>query len=229
MSIDASLTKLMPGLSAQERAILILGAFKSKTPEDPNWRITMPPHQSPELSRLVGLVNACGLQVASLIVSIKKEVEKLELHVLHLDTLLRWDLHVAEIDQAAQFAREPVTAGADQADLDLLLEKPYKLSEERVALSTVIEGLVTELQAHVQVFWEDARAIEIVLDEVAAEFGGEDPLRARFRELLDKMKAGLTHLNGVLEVMDAAAELQEPDEDNLADLRALVERAASSS
>jgi len=33
----------------------------------------------------------------------------------------------------------------------------------------------------------------------------------------------------VLEVMDAAVELKEPDEDNLADLRALVDRAASRS
>ena len=178
----------MPALSARERAILILGSFKSKSPENPDWRTTMLPHQPVELDRLTGLVNACGVQVASLIASLRKEVEKLELHVLHLDTLLRWDLNVAEIDQAAQLAREPVTAGADQADLHLLLEKPYKLSEERVALSTVIEGEVAGLQALVQVFWEEARAIEIVIDEVAAGFAGEDPLRPRIHELLDKSK-----------------------------------------
>lgn len=75
--------------------------------------------------------------------------------------------------------------------------------------------------------WEDVRAIEIVIEEIAAEFGEEDPLRPRIREALDKAKAGLTYLNRVLEVLDAAVELQEPAEDNLTDLRAIVERRAS--
>ena len=216
----------MPALTGQERAILILGAFKSRTIEDLDWRITMPPHQSPELNRLIGLLNACGVQVASLITSLKKEVEKLELRVVLLDTLLRWGLNVAEIDHAAQLSREPEPAKekAKLEDLQLLLDKPYRHGKERVVLSSVIEARVAEVQAGVQLLWEDARAIEIVIDEIAAEFGGVDPLRPLFRELLDKTKAGLTNLNGVLEVMDAAVELKEPDEDNVADLRAIVER-----
>ena len=34
VSIEARLTGLMPALSARERAVLILGAFKNKTPEE---------------------------------------------------------------------------------------------------------------------------------------------------------------------------------------------------
>lgn len=98
-------------------------------------------------------------------------------------------------------------------NLQLLLEKPFKCPEGRGALSAVIEARVAEVQAGVQVLWEEVRAI--------------DPLRPRFRELLDKMKAGLTHLNSVLEVQDAAAELKEPDEGNLADLRALASETVS--
>ncbi len=110
------------------------------------------------------------------------------------------------------------------AHLQLALEKPHKLSGERVGLSEVIGEQTARIQAGMRMRWEDVRALEIVIDEIAAEFGGEDPLRPLIREALDKAKAGLTFLNRLLEVHDQAVELQEPDEDNLADLRALVER-----
>ncbi len=345
-SIDARLTKLMPALSARERAVLILGSFKNKTLEDPKWRNTMPPDQSAELSRLIGLINACGVQLAHLITFLEGEVEKLELRIVHLITLRSWELNLAEIDYAAALlVREPLTETAYQglvrkasneyvplaklaetlaekerawsdddlesvrwagdlvvkqeawlrlvqgaaarllaaasagdleakgsgkamrikrgsfdawlgradtlhpewaggydvrpddgaarvdgdrktlAHLQLALEKPVSDSSGgRTSLSTVIEGHIAALQAGIQMRWEDVRAIEIVIYEIAAEFGGEDPLRPLIREVLDKAKAGLTFLNRLLEWQDAAAELKEPDDDNLAALRALVER-----
>ena len=108
-SIDARLNKVMPGLSARERAILILGSFKSKTPEDPKWRNTMPPDQVPEFNRLIGLIGACGVQLAHLVTFLEGEVEKLELRVLLLHLLDSWNLNLAEIDYAAALvAREPI-------------------------------------------------------------------------------------------------------------------------
>ena len=41
MSLDTRLQKLMPALSAKERAILILRSLKEETEEDPSWRNTM--------------------------------------------------------------------------------------------------------------------------------------------------------------------------------------------
>ena len=59
--------------------------------------------------------------------------------------------------------------------------------------------------------------------------GGEDPLKPRIREVLNEAKEKLTFVNQILEVQGAkAAELKKPDETNLAELRAVVERAASS-
>ena len=58
MSIDARLNKLMPALTARERAILILRSWKEKTPEDPLWRLTLPQNQATEFSRLIDLMNA---------------------------------------------------------------------------------------------------------------------------------------------------------------------------
>ncbi len=60
MSLGARLNKLLPVLSAKERAILVLRSLKDKTPEDPIWRQTMPREQSPEFNRLIVLMNACN-------------------------------------------------------------------------------------------------------------------------------------------------------------------------
>ncbi len=276
--------------------MLILGAFKNKTPEEPKWRATMPSNQAFELYRLIGLINACGIQLAHLITFLEGEVEKLELKVVHLITLRDWELNLAEIDfAAAHLTREPLTETAYQdlvkkasneyvplaklaetlagverawsdadlesvpwsgdlvvkseawlrlahdaadrllnaasagdleakgsgkamrikrasfdawlgradtpdpewaggydvrpddesarvdgdrkslAHLQLALEKPVTdRSGGRTSLSTVIEGHIAALQAGIQMRWEDVRALEIVIDEIAAEFGGED-------------------------------------------------------
>ena len=65
MSIDVRLNKLMPGLSAKERAILVLRSLREKTPEDPLWRRTMPQEQPAEFRRLMVLVNACNIYCPS--------------------------------------------------------------------------------------------------------------------------------------------------------------------
>ena len=41
MSIDTRLSRLIPGLTARERALLILRSLKEKTPENPEWRRSM--------------------------------------------------------------------------------------------------------------------------------------------------------------------------------------------
>ena len=63
------------------------------------------------------------------------------------------------------------------------------------------EARVAKLQAYVKFFWEETRTIEIVVEEVAAELGGEAPLRPLLRELLEHSKAGLTCLNRLLEAL----------------------------
>ena len=70
----------------------------------------------------------------------------------------------------------------------------------------MIEAQGAEMGACVKFFWEEIRAIEVVVEEVAAELGGEDPLKPIFQERLERSKADLTYLNQFLEVQDAAVE-----------------------
>ena len=223
MSIDTRLSRLMPALSARERAALAVRAFKNDEPEDPAWRRTMPADQADEFRRLIGLENTVALQFSSLIAYLKKDVEKMALKVDLIQELCNWDYSVIEIEEAADLVLQDVAPEAPGvSELRLLLAKPYRHREGRGKLEALIEARVAELQAYVQFFWEDMRAIEIVVEEVAAELGGEDPLKPLFREMLEHSKTGLTYHNQYLEAQGAAVELQEPEEAELTKLRAWV-------
>ena len=65
MSIDTRLSRLMPALSARERAALAVRAFKDDEPEDPAWRRTMPRDQVDEFRRLIDLENRVKQGISS--------------------------------------------------------------------------------------------------------------------------------------------------------------------
>jgi hypothetical protein len=87
MSLDGRLRRLNPGLTARERALLILRSWKAKEPKDPAWRLTMPESRTPEFNRYIDLMNACNMQIALMITVIEKEVEKLKVRWAWLLTL----------------------------------------------------------------------------------------------------------------------------------------------
>jgi hypothetical protein len=59
----------------------------------------------------------------------------------------------------------------------------------------------------------------MVLDEVAQEFDGEDPLLPPVREVLDKTRQDLVDLHSSLSHVDAEVDLPEPDEERIEHLR----------
>ena len=54
MNIESRLKKVIPALSARERAILVLRSWQDGTPEDRSWRLAMPSDQTREFNRLIG-------------------------------------------------------------------------------------------------------------------------------------------------------------------------------
>jgi len=61
--------------------------------------------------------------------------------------------------------------------------------------------------------------VETVLDEVAQEFDGEDPLVPAMRRILDKTRQDLVALQPLLRSVDVEAKRPEPDEERVAELR----------
>src|SRR5438132_4446410 len=85
MSIDKRLERLLPGLSAKERAILMLRDFKADKCQDRQLPRTAPDGQADALNRLIGLMNAANGDLAHVIVIILERVRQEELRFSWLE------------------------------------------------------------------------------------------------------------------------------------------------
>jgi hypothetical protein len=71
---DRRLDRLLPALSAKERAILMLRDYKAEKPQDRQLLNTAPEAQTIALNHLVGLMNAANGDLAHVIVIIRDRV-----------------------------------------------------------------------------------------------------------------------------------------------------------
>jgi hypothetical protein len=76
-----------------------------------------------------------------------------------------------------------------------------------------------------RVRWAEARAVELVLESIAGEFGGEDPLKPALRTVLTEARQKLRELSREFPSPARDVELPEPGEDELDQVATLVERA----
>jgi hypothetical protein len=97
--------------------------------------------------------------------------------------------------------------------------------------ATAGEGTVTSLaevmedglRQSIPLRWHELRAVELVIDLVAAEFDGEDPLKPVYRADINLAKAILERLARYLECYGKACEFTEPPEEDVEGTRALLE------
>ena len=74
-----------------------------------------------------------------------------------------------------------------------------------------------------QIHWQELRAIEVGVGEVAEEFDGEDPLKPEVRALLDGCLASCSGLRDQMADF-VEIELPEPTEDDVEQVRQLLDR-----
>jgi hypothetical protein len=349
------LDRLYPALTAKERALLVLRAWKEDQEEDSQVRRTMPQSQAPDFNHYVNLMNAANLDAGKYIVVLNGIVNQLGLKHAWLASLQLWGtcvwtlaayiaLHtnepitksehrrlvkkarqqmvpVAELAEVlvegyegwteadvepaedpddgpvvrqkpwdrllaekkrelARLVEEGVLAGKrsgrrllinngsfydwlgepvplspewgngycvlpdDQAErverlkkerLDAqeaiprsptspvvaLLEKRLgrRVTEREGCWDEAMAALRDSLREGIPWCWQELRAVETVLDEVAQEFDGEDPLVPALRRVLDKTRQDLVELHPLLGFVDVEVELPEVDEERVAWLR----------
>ena len=80
-------------------------------------------------------------------------------------------------------------------------------------------ALAESLREGVPWCWQELHAADMVLEEVAEEFDGEDPLVPAVRRILDKTRQDLVELKPLLGFVDVEVELSEPDEERVTFLR----------
>jgi hypothetical protein len=221
MSLDTRMTGLMTKLTAKERFLLELRAFKEDAPKDPAIRNTIPREQIDEFNRYVALKMAVNFQLTHYISIAGFMVEKLvmrftlgcEMADLNL-RLLDVAKHVPAakhrtVDRLMSRSRRPV-------------EMPWHKQEMPGSWLDYTEALCTGLGADVHDRWLEIKAVTKVLDEVAAELDGEDLLHPVFRNRVSSCA-------GLLPILAEFAEEPEPElEENeppLTDVRQLLANA----
>jgi hypothetical protein len=90
---------------------------------------------------------------------------------------------------------------------------------EEAGVDRIVSGLEDRLREGASAWWQGLVAAEKVVDEVAAEFGGEDPLQPAEREALRDARVRLEELIEELGERLGPLELAEPPDDLLATLR----------
>ena len=94
-----------------------------------------------------------------------------------------------------------------------------RVTERQERWDEAMAALREQLREGVPWCWQEVRAVETVLEEVAEEFG-EDPLLPPVREVLAKTREDLVGLqHPLLDAVDVEVELPEPDEERVEFLR----------
>lgn len=107
---DGRLNKLYPALTARERALLILRAWKNGQDEDPQVRSAMPDAQVREFNRYIGLMNGVNVRLATYIIHLSAVVRQLGTKSGWLASLQVWGVDAWKL--AAYIflhTREPIT------------------------------------------------------------------------------------------------------------------------
>jgi len=118
--MERRLERLYPALSAKERAILVLRAWKEAKEPDPAVRFSMPSGQAPEFNRLVDLMNAANFDLGQYVLVVDLLLGQLDLRYAWLATLRLWGMQASSTaDYIGLYTKGPVT----ESERKRLLEK----------------------------------------------------------------------------------------------------------
>jgi hypothetical protein len=222
VSLSTRLDRLAPALSAKERVLLVLDAWKQDVAEDPAWRSTMPVWQYAEFSRLTDLMNGANVRLGVFIGHVVRSVEVVEVRRAWLISCILWMEHIQEIDQEV---RTVFKGSLRKPEIRSLLATvawaPPPKAGEQHALDRLLDGLKESTCAQTALCWLELRCAELVLDEVAAELG-VDPLKPKKRAELEDGKRRLLQVVEHLAHLNIELVLPEPQPQHLEDIRELV-------
>jgi len=106
---DGRLDKLYPALTAKERALLVLRAWKQDEEEDRRVRLTMPEGQIREFNRSIDLMNGAH-SLTPYIYVLRLHIDQLSLRYGWLLALDLWAIHALSLGEFICFeTKEPIT------------------------------------------------------------------------------------------------------------------------
>jgi hypothetical protein len=173
---DGRVDRLYPALTARERAVLVLRAWKEGGEEDSLVRRTMPPYQAAEFNQYINLMNGVN-ELRPYVLALGLLVDQLGLRFTLLRTLDLWAMHAWEMATYLLFdTKEPVT------------QSEYERRVEAARAEMAPVGEMAEILVERHEGWSDE-------DLVPAE-DGEEPMisDAAWERVVKDKKMQLAHL-----------------------------------
>jgi len=127
--------------------------------------------------------------------------------------------------QAREAAKEALAHVPLSLGVDLVGRKLGHPPKESSRANEIAEAVGTRLREGIELRWRELLGVEQVLEEMAAEFDGEDPARPRERQALTEGKEELKELHEQAQEYVGPFDLPGPDEDEMEQMREAILRA----
>ncbi len=190
MSAEQRLSRLYPALTARERGLLVLRAYKADEKPDPRIYHTCPSAQGAAFNRYIALLNAVNVELATVVLILRTQIDKTALKYSWLMTAVIWGMETHAMGRHVLAATKDRKLRKDvrrlmaraPSDVRVPLDLTVPLAEpetfEKGYGDETVKALLFGIHQDVRQHWAELRAIEIAVQEVAEEFGGKDPLKA---------------------------------------------------
>ena len=196
---ERRLERLAQTLGPRERVVLLLEQLDGDGDEE-RWSEGLSLAEREEFNHYVQLFNAANADLSVLINGVVQSVERLEVSLALLEALLGWR-------QDAKRLRKLLGRKLKQKDAFSALGRDGR-----------VEELKAEITGDVGTVWQDLRAIDAVLSEIACELGVSDPLLRATRQSFDDAAERLEQLSEAFNLTPAS----EPEEARVEAVRECV-------
>lgn len=132
---------------------------------------------------------------------------------------------VRRLQQAREAARDSLKHAPLGVGLDLVSRKLGHSRKGSIGGNKVADALGTTLRESIQMRWQELLEVEQVLEEIAAEFDGEDLAHPRERQALTEGKEKLKELHRQVQEYAGPFDLPGPDEAEMEQMREATRRA----
>lgn len=169
--------------------------------------------QTHDFNHYIFLKNACNIYLPLYITMVEQQTEQLWLRIHRMRSLIQSGRQLWELGKLIPASKHGLAAKLMEGSFPVV-EFPWDDEEHEHSWLTVVENMHQGMRGWQVSLWQELRSIDIVVNEVAEEFDGEDPLLPTMRRLVEKTRRDLTLLHKALDQMEPL-ELPEPDEDSM--------------
>jgi hypothetical protein len=208
MTLQTRLQKVTQNLSPLQRISLMLQAQKEGRDSDPELGHVTDPQQSKAFNRYVALLYVINRELGAVCHLVSGWAEFLD-HSANQVRLLEQGAGILEEDHRIERVKRPRDWRKHNMEIPEFMR-------------SLAQDLRADLIAALAERWSELAALEVVWEELAAEFGGEDPVGPELRELATETK---DRLLSVSREFGAQRRLAGASEASLAEVRRTVDEA----